>query len=96
MKADAPQRTHKIELGNNYDQADLTRFFKKLYPIKNQTSKGDKTADAKGPWSKPCSILGCKRRASDEPRYEGRCYNCQVKRIVGNLDDSTNDKEDLE
>ena len=35
MKAEAPRRAHKVELGNNFDQYDLTRFFKKIYLNKN-------------------------------------------------------------
>ena len=49
MKANAPKKAPKIELGINYDQIDLDKFFRKLYPIKNQLSKGDKTPDTKGP-----------------------------------------------
>ena len=59
MKAEAPRRAHKVELGNNFDKNDINRFFRKLCPDKNQASKEERTADAKGPWTKPCCIEGC-------------------------------------
>ena len=96
IKANAPKKAPKIELGINYNKDDLTQFFKKLYPIKNQALKEEKTADSKESFSQPCSIVGCKKQASDEPKYEGISYNCQVKRIVGNLNNLANDKQDLE
>ena len=59
MKAEAPRRAHKVELGNNFDQIDINQFFEKLYPDKNQASKKEMTTDTKGPWTKPCCIEGC-------------------------------------
>jgi len=61
-----------------------------------QVPKGDKADEAKGPWTKTCSTLGCKKRAADEPRYGGRCFNCQVQRVVKRIDFSTDGEDNLD
>ena len=47
MKAEAPKKAFKPEIGINYGQEDLDRFFSKLNPKKDQAQKGDKTAAAR-------------------------------------------------
>jgi len=95
MKAEAPKKAFKPVISVNYGQEEINRFFAKLITKKDKIQKENKTAGVKGPWTKTCCIKGCKKRASDEPRYQGRCFNCQIQNMCRKIDFVSEGKDDL-